>query len=118
MDFVAPFQPAGPMLSLLGSSSNSTAATLLAMQGPFTLLAFNRSAATDAYLVYGPNSGVVSGTVLPAVGAFPPSTGGPNLLPMPFRTSQTFTFQGPTFVGILIPGTGNAIIDITVGDGS
>ncbi len=117
-DFIMPFQPGGPFVSLLGSSSNAGSAMLIAQAGAYSLLAFNRAATQDAYLAYGPNSTIVASATLPVVGAGPPPSGGPNLLPLPARTLQKFTFSGPTFVSIVIPGTGNAIVDLAPGDGT
>src|ERR1700675_4737379 len=116
-DFTIPFQPGGPFVSLLGSSTNSGSTMQINQTGAYSLLVFNRAASQDAYLAYGPNSNVVASAVLPVVGAAPPPSGGPNLLPLPARTVQTFTFAGPTFFSIIIPGTGNAIVDLVPGDG-
>lgn len=115
-DFASPFRPGGPMISLLGSSSNSGAATLIGMPGDFTLLAFNRSGSFDAYLVYGPNSSVVAGTSMPVVGTGVPTGAGANLLQMPARTIQTFSLGGPTYIGVIVP-LGNATCDFTAGEG-
>lgn len=115
-DFASPFRVSGALMTLLGSGSATGGATLMSMVGDGSVLLFNRSALTDAYLAYGPNSNVIASTVLPVVGAVPPASGGPNLLPLPARSLQTFTFSGPTFVGMLAPG-GNALVDVVPGDG-
>lgn len=116
-DFSSPFRPGGPMITLLGSSTNSGSATFMPMQGDWALLAYNRGP-FDAYLSYGPNSSAVASAALPAVGAGVPNIGGANLLPMPVGSVQTFTFAGPTFLGIVIPIPGNALVDLSAGDGS
>lgn len=116
-DFASPFRPGGPLMSVLGSSNNAGSAFLMNQQGDGSLMVFNRSAVTDAYLVYGPNSTLVATTILPVVGSIPPNAGGPNLLPMPARSLQSFTFSGPTFFNVIVAGVGNVIIDMVNGDG-
>lgn len=115
-DFASPFRPGSPMISLLGSSSNSGAATMIGMGGDFTALVFNRSGVTDAYLVYGQSSTAVASATLPVVGAGMPAGAGANMLQLPARSLQAFSFGGTTFIGILV-GSGNAIIDIVTGEG-
>lgn len=105
------------MITLLGSSNNSGAATLMPMQGDWAMLAYNRGP-SDSYLAYGPNSTIVASATMPAVGAGVPTTGGANLLPLPAGSPQTFTFAGPTFFGIVMPALGNSLNDLSAGDGS
>lgn len=115
-DVASPFRPGGPMVSLLGSSSNAGSATLINMSGDFSLLAFNRSGSFDAYLAYGSSSSAVAGAVMPVVGVGVPTGSGANLLQMPARTIQTFTLGGPTFISVIVPA-GNAICDFAAGEG-
>jgi hypothetical protein len=99
---------------LLGSTT-APSATLIGLSGQYTVHAYNRSATQDAYLAYGPTSAAVNSAVIPVVNNPPGVT--QFVIPLPFRSVQTFTFSGPTFIGGLT-AAGNVVIDITTGTGS
>lgn len=112
MDAGSAFKVAGPTLAVLGSFAVSPPGTLINLPGDWSLLATNRSATNDAYLAYGATSAAVTSAIVPIVGT--PSAGTQNVIPLPHGTTQTFSFSGPTFIGVIVP-TANATIDITPG---
>lgn len=115
MDGFNPFKPGGPTVALLGSTP-APGGTLLGLIGDWSVYAFNRSSSTDAYLAYGLTSASVATAVVPVVGA--PGNATQNVIELPFRTGQTFTFSGPTFFRVVVPAGANAIVDLTPGGGS
>lgn len=114
-DAIAPFKPS---LSLcVNASTTAPSGTLINMVGDWTLLAYNRSQGQDAYLFAGPTSALIGSATIPAVNSPPLAAPGFLALPIPQASLQCFTFSGPTFIGGAT-ASGNAQIDIVVGQGS
>ena len=116
-DFVTPFRPGSALIRMVASTA-APSGTLVGVSGDWTSLIGNESQSADAWLAYGPTSAVVSGALIPVVGAPMPPNNTANFLFLPARTVQAFTFSGPTFFGGQTNNGQAAILDLVVGDGT